>query len=127
MFLLGQFRLGSEMCLTPNDQPGDQKNQWQKNRRGDSQPASQPASLNLRKTTHRRDMRRVSSAETIKGQDSGDDAAVNQNIRNACDRWNDIEEEVLLFGQQSIASLWIGISDDRVPGEKERLCRHQPG
>ena len=117
----------SEMCLTPNNQPGDQKNQWQKNRRGNSQPASELAPLDLWKTSDRRDMRRISSSETIKGQYASDDAAIDQNIGNACHPRNNSEEEVLLFGQQRIASLRGGIGDDRIPGEKKRLCRHQPG
>jgi hypothetical protein len=56
----------SDMRLTPNDKPGDQKNQWQKNRRDDSQPTSELASLDLRETSERSNMRRISSPETIK-------------------------------------------------------------
>jgi hypothetical protein len=68
----------SEMCLAPNnDQPGDQKNQGEKNRRGHSQPAREPAPVNLRKIAYWIDMRRVSSTETIYCQDSGDDTAIN--------------------------------------------------
>jgi hypothetical protein len=33
----------------------------------------------------------------------------------------------LLFGQQGVASLRVGVGDDGVPGKKERLRRHQPG
>ena len=89
----------SDMRLTPNDQPGDQKNQRQKNGRGNSQTASKRASLDLGKAANRKDMSRVSAPETIECQDPCDDAAVNQNIGNACHPWNNIEEEVLLFGQ----------------------------
>jgi hypothetical protein len=117
----------SEMCATPNDQPGDQKNQRQKNRRGDSQPACKPAPVDLRKISDRSYVRCVSSTEAIKRQDSRDDAAVNQNIRNASYCWNHIEKEVLLFGQKRIARLRCGVGDDCVPGEEERLGGHQPG
>ncbi len=115
------------MRLAPNDKPSDQENHWQKNRRSNSQPASEQASLDLGKTSDRRDMRRISSSEPVKRQYSRDDAAVDQDIGNARHSWNDIEEEVLLFGQESIASLRCGVSDDGVPGEKERLRCHQPG
>src|SRR5689334_24155197 len=50
--------------------------------------------------------------ETIKGQDPCDDAAVDQEIGKACHRWDDIEEEVLLFAQQRIAGLGGGIGND---------------
>src|SRR5260370_32127154 len=72
-------------------------------------------------------MFRISSPEPVKSQYSRNDAAVDQDIGNACHPWNDIEEEILLFGQESIASLRVGVGDDGVPGEKKRLCRHQPG
>ncbi len=88
------------MRLAPNDKPGNPKNQWQKNRRGHSQPASALASFDLRKASDRRDMSRVSATDAIKRKDSCDNAAANQNIGDACHRWNGIEEEVLLFGQQ---------------------------
>ena len=88
----------SDMRLTPNDQPGDQKNQRQKNGRGNAQTASKRASLDLGKATNGRDMSRVSAPETIERQDPSDDAAVNQNIGDACHAWNNIEEKVLLFG-----------------------------
>src|SRR4029077_20380302 len=85
----------SEMCATPNDQPGDQKNQQQKNRRRESQPARKPAPLvDLRKISDRSYVRRVSSTEAIKRQDSRDDAAVNQNVRNESYCREDIEKEV---------------------------------
>lgn len=95
----------SDMRLAPNDKPGDQKNQWKKNRRGNSQPASELAPLDFWKTSDRRDMRRISSSETIECQDTRDDAAVDQDVGNACHPWNNIEEKVLLFGQQRIAGL----------------------
>lgn len=88
----------SDVRLAPNDKPSDQENHWQKNRRSNSQPASEPTSLDLRETSDRRDMGRISSPEPIKRQYSRDDAAVDQDIGNARHRWNDIEEEVLLFG-----------------------------
>ena len=37
--------------------------------------------MNLRKTDYWIDMRRVSSTQTIERQDSGDDTAINENIR----------------------------------------------
>jgi len=83
--------------------------------------------MDLRETSDRRGMRRVSSPKTTESQDARDDAAVDHEVGNACHRRDDIEKEVLLFGQQRIASLRCGIDDDRVPGEKERLCHHQPG
>jgi len=115
------------MRLAPNDQPGDQKHQRQKNGRGNAQTASKRASLDLGKATNRRDMSRVCAPETVECQDPGNDAAVNQKIGNACHPWNNIEEEVLLFGQKGIPRLGRGIGDDCVSCEKEGLCRHQPG
>ena len=109
----------SDMRLTPNDQPGDQKNQRQKNGRGNAQTASKWASLDLGEATNRRDMSCVCTPETIERQDPCNDAAVNQNIGNACNPWTNIEEEVLLLGQQSIASLRRGVGDDCVSCEKK--------
>jgi len=112
------------MRLAPNDKPGNQKNQWQKNRRGNSQPASELVSFDLGKAYDRRHMSRVSATEAIKRKDPCDNAAVNQNIGDGCHRWNGIEEEVLLFGQQGIARLRRGSGDDPVTAEKERLRCH---
>src|ERR1700733_475025 len=92
----------SEMCLAPQDQPGDQKNQGEKSRRAHSQ---RPACLNLRRTTYCIDMRGVSSAQTTERQDSGDDTAKNEDIGSTRHCWNNIREQVLLFGQQGTASL----------------------
>ena len=85
----------SEMRATPNDQPGGQKNQRQKNRRREAQPAYKPAPLvDLRKISDRSYMHYVGSTETVKRQDSRNDATVNQKIRNASYCWNDIEKKV---------------------------------
>src|SRR5205823_9677432 len=114
-------------CLTPDDQPGDQKDQREKNGRDDSQPACELAPLDLRKISVWKDMRRVSFAQTIKRKNSRDHAAINQNVRNACHCRNNIKEEVLLFGRQRITSLRRGAGDDGVAGEEKRLGSHQPG
>src|SRR6266446_1476817 len=74
----------SDMRLAPNDKPSDQENHWQKNRRSNSQPASEQASLDLRETSDRRDMGRINSPEPVKRQYSRDDAAVDKDIGNAC-------------------------------------------
>ena len=71
-------------------------------------------------------MRCVSSTEAIKRQDSRNDAAVNQNVRNASYCWNDIKKEIQLSGQKRIARLQRGGGDDCIPGEEERLGGHQP-
>jgi hypothetical protein len=116
----------SEMRLAPKDQPGDQKNQGEKNRRAHSQRPYEPACVNLRKTTYCIDMRSVSSTQTTERQDSGDDTAKNEDIGNTRHCGNNIKEQVLLFGQQGTASLRGGVGDDGVSGEKERLGSHQP-
>src|SRR3984885_3338114 len=56
----------SEMCLAPQDQPGDQENQGEKNRRAHSQRPYEPACVNLRKTTHCIDVRGVSSTPSAR-------------------------------------------------------------
>src|ERR1700722_17132140 len=99
----------SEMCATPNDQPGDQKNQRQKDWRRESQPACKPAPLvDLRKISERSYVRCVSSTEAIKRQDSHDDAAVNQNIRNESYCGN-IEKQVKLFCRKRTPRLRCGV------------------
>ena len=83
--------------LAPNDKPGNQKDQGQKNRRGQAQPEREAASLDLREIPHRSHMRCVGVPEPILHQDPSDDAAVNQDNGKASHFWNDSEEEVLLF------------------------------
>jgi hypothetical protein len=85
----------SKMRATPNDQPGYQKNQRQKKRSREAQAAYKPAPLvDLRKISDRSDVRCIGFTEAIKRQDSRDDAAVNQKIRNASYCWNDIEKKI---------------------------------
>jgi hypothetical protein len=117
----------SEMRATPNDRPGDQKNQGQKNWGREAQPAYKPAPLvGLRKISDWTYMRCVGSTEAIKREDSSNDAAVNQNVRNASYCWNDIKKEIQLSGQKRIARLQRGGGNDCIPGEEERLGGHQP-